>query len=76
MQRAPVVDMVFGPQTIHRLPDMVTQRQQQLLPVVDATFPEVEKSTDCLSPASMAQRPCFISSKYRSSWCPIPAVKK
>ena len=43
MQRAPVVDMVFGPQTIHRLPDMVTQRQQQLLPVVDVTFPEVEK---------------------------------
>ena len=41
--RAPHVDMVFGPQTIHRLPDMVSSAQSQKLPVVDVTFPEVEK---------------------------------
>ncbi len=41
--RAPYVDMVFGPQTIHRLPDMVGQAQTRKLPVVDVTFPEVEK---------------------------------
>ena len=43
MKRAPVVDMVFGPQTIHRLPDMLSAQKSQLLPVVDITFPEVEK---------------------------------
>ncbi len=41
--RAPYVDLVFGPQTIHRLPDMVGAAQLQKLPVVDVTFPEVEK---------------------------------
>ena len=43
MRRAPVVDMVFGPQTIHRLPQMLDSRKQNLLSVVDVTFPEVEK---------------------------------
>ena len=75
MKRAPVVDMVFGPQTIHRLPEMVTKRQQQLLPVVDITFPEVEKF-DRLPEPSVDGPAAFVSimegcSKY-CSFCVVP----
>ncbi len=42
-KRAPYVDLVFGPQTIHRLPEMVADNSERRLPVVDVTFPEVEK---------------------------------
>ena len=78
MQRAPVVDMVFGPQTIHRLPDMVTQRQQQLLPVVDVTFPEVEKF-DRLPEPSVDGPAAFVSimegcSKY-CTFCVVPYTR-
>ena len=78
MKRAPVVDMVFGPQTIHRLPDMVTQRQQQLLPVIDVTFPEVEKF-DRLPEPSVDGPAAFVSimegcSKY-CSFCVVPYTR-
>lgn len=78
MKRAPVVDMVFGPQTIHRLPDMVTQRQQQLLPVVDVTFPEVEKF-DRLPEPSVDGPAAYVSimegcSKY-CSFCVVPYTR-
>ena len=78
MKRAPVVDMVFGPQTIHRLPDMVTTRQQQLLPVVDITFPEVEKF-DRLPQPSVDGPSAFVSimegcSKY-CSFCVVPYTR-
>ena len=78
MKRAPVVDMVFGPQTIHRLPDMMTQRQQQLLPVVDVTFPEVEKF-DRLPEPSVDGPAAFVSimegcSKY-CSFCVVPYTR-
>ena len=78
MKRAPVVDMVFGPQTIHRLPDMVTTRQQQLLPVVDITFPEVEKF-DRLPEPSVDGPAAFVSimegcSKY-CSFCVVPYTR-
>ena len=78
MKRAPVVDMVFGPQTIHRLPDMVTTRQQQLLPVVDITFPEVEKF-DRLPEPSVDGPSAFVSimegcSKY-CSFCVVPYTR-
>ncbi len=78
MKRAPVVDMVFGPQTIHRLPDMVTQRQQRLLPVVDVTFPEVEKF-DRLPEPSVDGPAAFVSimegcSKY-CSFCVVPYTR-
>ena len=78
MKRAPVVDMVFGPQTIHRLPDMVTQRQQQLLPVVDVTCPEVEKF-DRLPEPSVDGPAAFVSimegcSKY-CSFCVVPYTR-
>ena len=78
MKRAPVVDMVFGPQTIHRLPEMVTTRQQQLLPVVDITFPEVEKF-DRLPQQSVDGPAAFVSimegcSKY-CSFCVVPYTR-
>jgi len=41
--RAPYVDMVFGPQTLHRLPEMYDQARTQKIPVVDISFPEIEK---------------------------------
>jgi tRNA-2-methylthio-N6-dimethylallyladenosine synthase len=78
MKRAPVVDMVFGPQTIHRLPEMVTTRQQQLLPVLDITFPEVEKF-DRLPEPSVDGPAAFVSimegcSKY-CSFCVVPYTR-
>lgn len=78
MKRAPIVDMVFGPQTIHRLPEMVTKRQQQLLPVVDITFPEVEKF-DRLPEPSVDGPAAFVSimegcSKY-CSFCVVPYTR-
>lgn len=42
-KRAPFVDLVFGPQTIHRLPSMIEQTQRLKQPVVDISFPEIEK---------------------------------
>ncbi|MEJ2564389.1 MAG: tRNA (N6-isopentenyl adenosine(37)-C2)-methylthiotransferase MiaB [Gammaproteobacteria bacterium] len=42
-RRAPYVDMVFGPQTLHRLPKMLEQVQRERRPAVDVTFPEIEK---------------------------------
>jgi tRNA-2-methylthio-N6-dimethylallyladenosine synthase len=42
-QRAPYVDLVFGPQTLHRLPEMVNQVRQAHTPMVDVSFPEIEK---------------------------------
>ena len=41
--RAPYVDLVFGPQTLHRLPEMLNQVRGQHAPVVDVSFPEIEK---------------------------------
>ena len=78
IKRAPVVDMVFGPQTIHRLPQMVTTRQQQMLPVVDITFPEVEKF-DRLPEPSVDGPAAFVSimegcSKY-CSFCVVPYTR-
>lgn len=78
MRRAPSVDMVFGPQTIHRLPEMVTSRQQQLVPVVDVTFPEVEKF-DRLPEPSVDGPAGFVSimegcSKY-CSFCVVPYTR-
>ena len=50
IERAPYVDIVFGPQTLHRLPQMIAARQQQNRPQVDISFPEIEKF-DHLPPA-------------------------
>lgn len=78
MRRAPSVDMVFGPQTIHRLPDFLAQKSEQRLPVVDITFPEIEKFDRM--PAPRVEGPAaFLSimegcSKY-CSFCVVPYTR-
>lgn len=77
-RRAPYVDIVFGPQTIHRLPEMITTVEQRRQPVVDISFPEIEKF-DCM-PQPKAEGPsAFVSimegcSKY-CSFCVVPYTR-
>lgn len=77
-RRAPHVDMVFGPQTLHRLPDMLAKARATRAPVVDISFPEIEKF-DCL-PEPRAEGPsAFVSimegcSKY-CSFCVVPYTR-
>ncbi len=76
--RAPYVDVVFGPQTLHRLPDMLRQRQVQNRPQVDISFPEIEKF-DHLPPAKVEGASAFVSvmegcSKY-CSYCVVPYTR-
>ena len=52
VKRAPYVDLVFGPQTLHRLPDMLKQRRNTGRSQVDISFPEIEKF-DHLPPAKV-----------------------
>ena len=76
--RAPFVDLVFGPQTLHRLPTMIDEVRDKGLPVVDISFPEIEKF-DCL-PAPRAEGPtAFVSvmegySKY-CTFCVVPYTR-
>ncbi len=84
VKRAPYVDIVFGPQTLHRLPQLITARQATGLPQVDISFPEIEKF-DYL-PQALARtedRPgnvsAFVSimegcSKY-CSFCVVPYTR-
>tara|TARA_B100001250_G_scaffold406370_1_gene425286 strand:- start:2124 stop:3440 length:1317 start_codon:yes stop_codon:yes gene_type:complete len=78
LERAPFVDIVFGPQTIHRLPAMYSDVMLNKEPIVDISFPEIEKF-DCL-PASNANGPsAFVSimegcSKY-CSFCVVPYTR-
>ena len=77
-KRAPFVDMVFGPQTLHRLPAMVDEVQAKGNTVVDISFPEIEKF-DCL-PKPRAEGPtAFVSvmegcSKY-CTFCVVPYTR-
>jgi tRNA-2-methylthio-N6-dimethylallyladenosine synthase len=77
-RRAPFVDMVFGPQTLHRLPAMLDEASKTQRPVVDISFPEIEKF-DCL-PKPRAEGPtAFVSvmegcSKY-CSFCVVPYTR-
>ena len=77
-KRAPFVDMVFGPQTLHRLPQMVDEVRSHGNGVVDISFPEIEKF-DCL-PEPRAEGPtAFVSvmegcSKY-CSFCVVPYTR-
>ncbi|MDH5765228.1 MAG: tRNA (N6-isopentenyl adenosine(37)-C2)-methylthiotransferase MiaB [Gammaproteobacteria bacterium] len=77
-QRAPYVDMVFGPQTIHRLPDMLRQVEHDHHSVVDISFPEIEKFDNL--PAPRAEGPtAFVSvmegcSKY-CTFCVVPYTR-
>ena len=60
VQRAPYVDLVFGPQTLHRLPQLIEQRRAQGRPQVDISFPEIEKF-DNLPPARVEGASAFVS---------------
>ncbi len=77
-KRAPYVDMVFGPQTIHRLPEMLSGVSETHKKVVDISFPEIEKF-DCM-PEPKADGPtAFVSimegcSKY-CSFCVVPYTR-
>ncbi|MCV0438168.1 MAG: tRNA (N6-isopentenyl adenosine(37)-C2)-methylthiotransferase MiaB [Hydrogenophaga sp.] len=78
IKRAPYVDVVFGPQTLHRLPEMLNQRALQALPQVDISFPEIEKF-DHLPPARVDGASAFVSimegcSKY-CSYCVVPYTR-
>ncbi len=78
IERAPYVDMVFGPQTLHRLPQLIAARRAQNRPQVDISFPEVEKF-DHLPPARVDGASAFVSimegcSKY-CSYCVVPYTR-
>ncbi len=78
IERAPYVDVVFGPQTLHRLPELLRQREQQMRPQVDISFPEIEKF-DNLPPARVDGATAFVSimegcSKY-CSYCVVPYTR-
>jgi len=78
IRRAPYVDVVFGPQTLHRLPDLLNARETQNRPQVDISFPEIEKF-DHLPPAKVEGATAFVSimegcSKY-CSYCVVPYTR-
>ncbi|GAA3983041.1 tRNA (N6-isopentenyl adenosine(37)-C2)-methylthiotransferase MiaB [Comamonas faecalis] len=78
IKRAPFVDVVFGPQTLHRLPDLLKKRTINHRPQVDISFPEIEKF-DHLPPARVEGATAFVSimegcSKY-CSYCVVPYTR-
>ncbi len=78
IERAPYVDVVFGPQTLHRLPQMLAERDRLNRPQVDISFPEIEKF-DHLPPAKVDGASAFVSimegcSKY-CSYCVVPYTR-
>jgi tRNA-2-methylthio-N6-dimethylallyladenosine synthase len=76
--RAPYVDVVFGPQTLHRLPELLNRREREQRAQVDISFPEIEKF-DHLPPARVEGASAFVSimegcSKY-CSYCVVPYTR-
>ncbi len=78
IKRAPYVDVVFGPQTLHRLPELLNARKALDKPQVDISFPEIEKF-DHLPPAKVEGASAFVSimegcNKY-CSYCVVPYTR-
>ncbi len=78
VERAPWVDLVFGPQTLHRLPELIARRRETGRPQVDIRFPEIEKF-DRMPPARSEGASAFVSimegcSKY-CSFCVVPYTR-
>ena len=78
VKRAPYVDFVFGPQTLHRLPAMMERQRSEQRPQIDISFPEIEKF-DHLPPARVEGPTAFVSimegcSKY-CSYCVVPYTR-
>ncbi|MBT5723095.1 MAG: tRNA (N6-isopentenyl adenosine(37)-C2)-methylthiotransferase MiaB [Gammaproteobacteria bacterium] len=76
--RAPFVDVIFGPQTLHRLPELISSADATKKPQVDISFPEIEKF-DCLPEPSVDGPSAFVSimegcSKY-CSFCVVPYTR-
>jgi len=77
-ERAPYVDVVFGPQTLHRLPDLISRTEASAGPVVDISFPEIEKFDRLPEPRADGPS-AFVSiiegcSKY-CSFCVVPYTR-
>ncbi|MGB4674858.1 MAG: tRNA (N6-isopentenyl adenosine(37)-C2)-methylthiotransferase MiaB [Azovibrio sp.] len=76
--RAPYVDLVFGPQTLHRLPQLIAERQSMGKPAVDISFPEIEKF-DAMPPAEVKGATAFVSAMEGCSkfctFCIIPYTR-
>ena len=78
IDRAPFVDVIFGPQTLHRLPQLIALTDSTKKPQVDISFPEIEKF-DCLPEPSVDGPSAFVSimegcSKY-CSFCVVPYTR-
>ena len=78
LRRAPYVDLVFGPQTYHRLPDMIEALQRERRPRIDISFPEIEKF-DALAPPRGEGPRAYVSvmegcSKY-CTFCVVPYTR-
>ena len=76
--RAPYVDIVFGPQTLHRLPQLIAERRRLGKPQVDISFPEIEKF-DSMPPAKVDGASAFVSimegcSKF-CTFCIVPYTR-
>lgn len=77
-ERAPYVDVIFGPQTLHRLPEMIAEAVRERAPVIDISFPEIEKF-DFLPEAKADGPTAFVSimegcSKY-CTFCVVPYTR-
>jgi tRNA-2-methylthio-N6-dimethylallyladenosine synthase len=78
LERAPFVDLVFGPQTIHRLPEMLAELRRKQVPQVDVSFPEIEKFDRMPEPRA-AGATAYVSimegcSRY-CSFCVVPYTR-
>ena len=76
--RAPYVDVVFGPQTLHRLPQLISERKAKGSAAVDVSFPEIEKF-DAMPPAEVKGASAFVSimegcSKF-CTFCIVPYTR-
>jgi len=77
-KRAPYVDVIFGPQTLHRLPEMIKQSASDHAPVMDISFPEIEKFDNLPEPRAEGAS-AFVSimegcSKY-CTYCVVPYTR-
>ena len=81
IRRAPFVDLVFGPQTIHRLPQLIEKRRRQGVAQVDVSFPEIEKFDNLPTP-TVTQPTALVSvmkgvaNTVHFALCPIRAAMR
>jgi len=78
VSRAPYVDVVFGPQTLHRLPQLIAERKEKGKAAVDVSFPEIEKF-DAMPPSEVKGASAFVSimegcSKF-CTFCIVPYTR-